>query len=129
MAFMQHTTLIQLGLAALCLAGALLRAAADDATNFLQWAPTPPLGWNSYDVYGDRVTEAEVLTNVIDQDALGRPAAHAAQVAATEVWVKDLADGSKAVGLFNRGAQAADVTVDWPANRARCLAPQGSGNP
>lgn len=26
-------------------------------------APTPPLGWNSYDAYGDSVTEAETLAN------------------------------------------------------------------
>jgi hypothetical protein len=30
---------------------------------FWQWAQKPPLGWNSYDTYGDSVTEAEVLTN------------------------------------------------------------------
>ena len=60
---MKHTTFAWPVLAGLCLAGALLPAAADDATNFLQWAPTPPLGWNSYDVFGDSVTEAEVLTN------------------------------------------------------------------
>ena len=27
--------------------------------------------------------------------------------------VKDLADGSKAVGLFNRGKEATEVPVDW----------------
>jgi alpha-galactosidase len=30
-----------------------------------------------------------------------------------EVWVKPLADGTKAVALFNRGLQAADVTARW----------------
>ena len=29
----------------------------------LQIALTPPLGWNSYDAYGDSVTEAEILAN------------------------------------------------------------------
>jgi alpha-galactosidase len=60
-----------------------------------------------------------LLTNdealAINQDALGRPAGRVAQVGTTEVWVKDLADGSKAVGLFNRGAQAADLSMDWTA--------------
>jgi len=30
---------------------------------FWKWAPTPPMGWNSYDVYGITVTESEVLEN------------------------------------------------------------------
>jgi alpha-galactosidase len=31
--------------------------------NFKQWAPTPPMGWNSWDCYGPTVTEAEVKAN------------------------------------------------------------------
>jgi alpha-galactosidase len=30
-----------------------------------------------------------------------------------EIWMKQLADGGKAIGLFNRGAAAADVQVKW----------------
>jgi alpha-galactosidase len=30
-----------------------------------------------------------------------------------EVWAKDLEDGSKAVGLFNRGEDDAPLTVKW----------------
>ena len=30
---------------------------------FLSWAQTPPLGWNSYDAFGDTVTEEQVLAN------------------------------------------------------------------
>jgi alpha-galactosidase len=30
-----------------------------------------------------------------------------------EVWVKPLADGTKAVALFNRGLQAASVAARW----------------
>jgi hypothetical protein len=30
---------------------------------FHQWAPTPPMGWNSWDCYGPTVTEAEVKMN------------------------------------------------------------------
>jgi alpha-galactosidase len=36
---------------------------ADRAPEFWKWAPTPPMGWNSYDAFGDSVTEAEVLAN------------------------------------------------------------------
>jgi len=32
---------------------------------FLTYAPTPPMGWNSYDTFGDSVTEAEVLANAL----------------------------------------------------------------
>ena len=31
--------------------------------NFHEWAPTPPMGWNSWDCYGPTVTEAEVKAN------------------------------------------------------------------
>ncbi|MDD4589504.1 MAG: glycoside hydrolase family 27 protein [Parabacteroides sp.] len=30
---------------------------------FIQWAPTPPMGWNSWDCYGPTVTENEVKAN------------------------------------------------------------------
>lgn len=30
---------------------------------FWTWAKTPPMGWNSYDAFGDSVTEDEVLAN------------------------------------------------------------------
>ena len=31
--------------------------------NFHSWAPTPPMGWNSWDCFGPTVTEAEVKAN------------------------------------------------------------------
>jgi hypothetical protein len=31
--------------------------------DFRTWAPTPPMGWNSWDCYGPTVTEAEVKAN------------------------------------------------------------------
>lgn len=37
--------------------------AQNTSTNFHQWAPTPPMGWNSWDCYGPTVTEAEVKAN------------------------------------------------------------------
>jgi alpha-galactosidase len=53
----------------------------------------------------------EVLA--VSQDAAGHQASRKARNGDTEVWAKDLADGSKAVGLFNRGEAAASVTVNW----------------
>src|SRR5208283_144854 len=34
-----------------------------DSLGFLEWAATPPLGWNSWDCYGPTVTESEVKAN------------------------------------------------------------------
>jgi len=49
----------------------------------------------------------------VDQDPLGRQAARVAKRDSLEVWAKDMEDGSKAVGLFNRGYGASPVTVTW----------------
>jgi alpha-galactosidase len=50
----------------------------------------------------------------VNQDPLGKPAGRITQTdAGYEVWARDLADGSKAVGLFNRGEMPGDVTVKW----------------
>jgi alpha-galactosidase len=51
----------------------------------------------------------------VDQDPLGRQAARVAKDGPLEVWAKDMEDGSKAVGLFNRGAEEAKVSVNWSA--------------
>ena len=53
----------------------------------------------------------EVLA--VDQDSLGHQASRVAQNESLEVWAKDLDDGSKAVGLFNRGEEDAPVTANW----------------
>ncbi|PWV45835.1 glycoside hydrolase family 27 protein [Chitinophaga sp. S165] len=36
---------------------------AQQKSDFHDWAPTPPMGWNSWDCYGPTVTEAEVKAN------------------------------------------------------------------
>jgi alpha-galactosidase len=51
----------------------------------------------------------------VDQDPLGRQAARIAKDGPLEVWAKDMEDGSKAVGLFNRGPEEAKVSVNWSA--------------
>ncbi len=35
----------------------------DTAPEFHNWAPTPPMGWNSWDCYGPTVVEEEVKAN------------------------------------------------------------------
>ncbi len=57
------------------------------------------------------LTNDEVLA--IDQDALGLGAKRVSQKDGLEVWIKDLKDGSKAVGLFNRGDAQATVNLGW----------------
>jgi alpha-galactosidase len=57
------------------------------------------------------LTNDEVLD--VNQDPLGRQAARVAVAGDLEVWAKDMEDGSKAVGLFNRDAAARTVTVRW----------------
>ena len=57
------------------------------------------------------LTNDEVLE--VSQDPLGRQAAPRLQDGPLEVWAKDMEDGSKAVGLFNRGDDLTAVTVNW----------------
>lgn len=57
------------------------------------------------------LTNDEVLD--VDQDPLGRQASRKSCVGDAEVWAKNLADGTLAVGLFNRGAKQNTVTARW----------------
>lgn len=57
------------------------------------------------------LTNDEVLA--VDQDSLGSPARRVMQTKGSEIWVKDLHDGSKAIGVFNRGAVPQEVTLSW----------------
>jgi alpha-galactosidase len=57
----------------------------------------------------DILTNPEVVA--VDQDRLGVQGRRVAQEGQLEVWVKPLADGSKAVGLFNRGESPMPLTA------------------
>ncbi len=57
------------------------------------------------------LTNGEVLA--IDQDPLGKPASRLKLDGAQEVWARPLADGTIAVGLFNRGTTPQDIQVGW----------------
>jgi alpha-galactosidase len=56
-------------------------------------------------------TNDEVLA--VNQDPLGKQAYRIKQDGPTEVWMKPMADGTVAVGLFNRGAAPAEAAVGW----------------
>src|SRR5262249_55973910 len=49
------------------------------------------------------------------RDADKKEAPQEAASSGTEVWVKQLKDGSRAVLLFNRGANEAEITASWTA--------------
>ena len=53
----------------------------------------------------------EVLA--VDQDALGKQASRIWQNGDLEIWAKDMGDGSKAVGLFNRGEFATNIELKF----------------
>ncbi len=57
------------------------------------------------------LTNDEVLE--VNQDPLGMQAARVFQDGGLEIWVKDLEDGSKAVGLFNRNANTKTIKLNW----------------
>ncbi|MEO6845604.1 MAG: NPCBM/NEW2 domain-containing protein [Ginsengibacter sp.] len=57
------------------------------------------------------LTNDEVLD--IDQDPLGNQASRIFKENGLEIWAKDLEDGSKAVGLFNRNSTTETIRVKW----------------
>ncbi len=59
------------------------------------------------------LTNPDVLA--VNQDSLGAAGGPVSQADGLEVWSKKLADGSLAVGLFNRGEMEDTVTADWHA--------------
>ncbi len=58
------------------------------------------------------LTNKEVIA--LDQDPAGKQGYRVWQEGPYEVWVKPLADGSKAVGLFNRGNSPMKITANFP---------------
>jgi alpha-galactosidase len=49
----------------------------------------------------------------IDQDKAGIQGKRIWQSGEQEIWVRELAGGARAIGVFNRGGAAADVNVRW----------------
>lgn len=43
----------------------LVAASPISEPSYWKWAPTPPMGWNSYDTWGTSVTEEETLSNAL----------------------------------------------------------------
>lgn len=59
----------------------------------------------------------EILTNreviAVDQDSLGMQGRRVKRDGDREVWAKQLADGGRAVVLFNRGPKSQEISVSW----------------
>jgi alpha-galactosidase len=59
----------------------------------------------------------EILANreviAVDQDPLGMQGRKVRDNGPQEVWMKPLADGSRAVILFNRGSEPSEIAVSW----------------
>jgi alpha-galactosidase len=59
----------------------------------------------------DILTNREVIA--VDQDPLGKQGSKVRDDGDTEVWARPLADGSRAVILFNRSSKEAPIAVNW----------------
>jgi len=89
----------------------------EDRAHFSMWAmlSAPLLAGN--DIENMSAATKETLLNkeviAIDQDTLGQSASRVKKDGDLEIWSKQLADGSRAVALLNRGSAAAKISVDW----------------
>jgi alpha-galactosidase len=85
--------------------------------HFSMWAmlSAPLIAGN--DIMNMPADTREILLNkdviAIDQDRLGIPARSVKKESDTEVWSKQLADGSRAVALVNRGTTPKTISVSW----------------
>lgn len=59
----------------------------------------------------DILINKEVIA--VDQDPLGRQGRRVKKAGDTEIWAKEMSDGSRAVGLLNRGGGGQKIAVDW----------------
>jgi len=59
----------------------------------------------------DMLTNAEVIA--VDQDPKGMQGHRVWDEGPLEIWVKPLANGNRAVGLFNRGESSLKITLDF----------------
>jgi alpha-galactosidase len=57
------------------------------------------------------ITNDEVLA--INQDKLAAQARRILQHLGTEIWIKNLTDGSQAIGFFNRDKESQDISLTW----------------
>jgi alpha-galactosidase len=92
---------------------------AENRAHFSFWAllAAPLMAGNDLRAMAPEIRE--ILTNreviAVDQDPLGMQGRKVSDDGPREVWAKPLADGSKAVILFNRGTEPSTLTAQWEA--------------
>jgi len=90
---------------------------AEERSHFSLWAimAAPLFAGNDITNMDARVRDILLNEEVIsiDQDKLGIQGHRVRQDGDREVWSKPLADGSRAVVLFNRGPQTVEIAVSW----------------
>ena len=90
---------------------------AENRAHFSFWAlfAAPLMAGNDLEKMSPEVkailANAEVIA--VDQDPLGMAGRKVWDDGAREVWMRPLADGSRAVVLFNRGSEPAPVAATW----------------
>ena len=87
-------------------------------SHFSLWAmmAAPLIAGNDI-AHMDAETRAILLNReviAVDQDPLGQQGRRIRDDGDLEVWARPLADGSRAVILFNRSAAPASISVAWP---------------
>jgi alpha-galactosidase len=89
----------------------------EERSHFSLWAimAAPLLAGNDIANMAPRVRDILLNKEVIaiDQDSLGIQGHRVRDDGDLEVWSKPLADGSRAVVLFNRGMQPAEIAAKW----------------
>ena len=90
----------------------------ESRAHFSLWAmmAAPLIAGN--DIAAMRDATRVVLLNkeviAVDQDELGQQGRRVRRDGNDEIWSRQLADGSRAVLLLNRGTQPASITATWP---------------
>lgn len=86
--------------------------------HFSLWAilAAPLMAGNDLRAMSEEIRAILTNTEVIaaDQDRLGRQGRRVRDDGDLEVWARELADGSRAVVLFNRSDAEAEIAVAWP---------------
>ncbi len=89
----------------------------ESRAHFSLWAilAAPLMAGNDIINMSDEIRE--ILTNkeviAVDQDPLGKQGTRVKDYGDLEVWARRLADGSRAVVLFNRGEKKAPIKFEW----------------
>jgi alpha-galactosidase len=90
---------------------------AEERAHFSLWAimAAPLMAGNDIENMDARVKDILLNKDVIaiDQDKLGIQGHRVRDDGDLEVWAKPLADGGRAVVLFNRSAQPAEISTQW----------------